>query len=86
MKFGFVQGFGDFYELIGEFFITLLTGYIGYVILSKAEPYKSELFSPLLPTVFIVIIAFFVGNMFMSLYSIATDSILVCSILDEEIM
>jgi hypothetical protein len=43
MKFGFVQGFGDFYELIGEFFITLLTGYIGYVILSKAEPYKVKL-------------------------------------------
>lgn len=39
-----------------------------------------------MPTVFIIIIAFLIGNMFMSVYSVATDSILICSIIDEEIM
>jgi len=67
-RFTIVSGIGTVYTVVGKLFISLLSGLIVYLILTNVEPYKSKLFSPLLPTIFAIALAYLVGILFMSIY------------------
>ncbi len=54
--------------------------------LAYGEPYKDIVFSPFLPTLICIIIGYILGDMFSSVYGMALDTIVICSILDTEIM
>jgi len=46
------------------------------MILTSADYYKNKLFSPLLPTIFILGLSYIIGNIFLSVYGMAVDTIL----------
>ncbi|EAR87511.1 plasma-membrane choline transporter (macronuclear) [Tetrahymena thermophila SB210] len=84
-KFGTVATIGNIFIFIGRLFIAGITGLISYIILIKSSYYDSHLFSPIVPTVFCVVIGYFVGTFFMSVYGMGIDTILQCTCLDEEL-
>ncbi|KAL4485826.1 hypothetical protein ABPG72_012366 [Tetrahymena utriculariae] len=67
-KFGTVATIGNIFIFIGRLFIAGITGLISYIILIKDTYYKDHLFSPIVPTVFCVVIGYFIGTFFMSVY------------------
>lgn len=76
-----VQGIGGMFIFIGNGFITLLTVFICYIILTTSESYKS--YSPWLPLGIILVLSFTIAILFMSIYGLAVDAIFVCFCQDE---
>jgi len=70
---------------LGKVFIAILTAFIGYMIIVKAERYSSKIYSAFIPTLIIAVIAYCIGFLFMSVYGMAVDAILHCFLLDEEL-
>jgi len=68
---------------VGRIFIAFLTTGIAYIAMSRHIP-ETELNSPVGPAVMVFIIAIFVGDMFLDLFEMATETILQCFIADEE--
>jgi len=50
-RFGIVHGIGTLFVFIGQLFITFIGTLSGYLILSQAPYFQSNLYSPLAPTV-----------------------------------
>ena len=84
-KFSIISGLGGFFTFLGSICITAGTTCICYYIITTSSTYKNNLYSPVLPTIFFAIIAFFVSSLFMNIYGIAIDTILQCAIVDEEV-
>jgi choline transporter-like protein 2/4/5 len=68
---------------IGKFFIALVTGGISYVILDQYVPL--ELTNPAGPAILITIVAYFIGSSFMSILSMAVNTMLHCYVVDKEV-
>jgi hypothetical protein len=77
-------GIGDIFHIFGVSFIGCLTGFIGYLIITNSN-YTYSIHNSLLPTVIFIIIGILVGRLFMGLYAIVADSILIIFTIDEEI-
>jgi len=67
---------------VGKLFITLLTAGISYMVIDSQI--GSEIHSAGGPTALIVVISYFVGDMFMDIYEMSIATILQCFIADEE--
>lgn len=67
-KFGVIATIGGIFIFIGRVFIGGATGLICYAIFINVDYYEENLFSPILPTVFCVIIGYLIGTFFMSIY------------------
>ncbi|EAR92862.2 plasma-membrane choline transporter (macronuclear) [Tetrahymena thermophila SB210] len=80
-----LQGLGSLMLLLGKCFICCSSTFLCYLILSDSETYKKELYSPVLPTVLITYITFTIGNIFVTVYSSSSDSILQSFCVDEEL-
>lgn len=61
---------------LGKLFILTATAIICYLMLTKWEKPKSEVGSPYFPCIVAGIIGYFVGAIFMSIFSFAADTIL----------
>ena len=70
---------------IGNLVITISTLLICYLILTEAPAYRDNLFSPTLPCILIVVISFSISSLFMSIYEMACDTVLMCFIYDEDL-
>ena len=64
--------------------ITAATCFIGYLILTNAEPYKSNGSDLTAPMVVIGILAFTISSFFVSLYSEAMEAVYVCYLADKD--
>jgi hypothetical protein len=69
----------------GKFIITLVSAFIGYIIITRVERYDEKLYSPFLPTIIFAFIAYVIAALFMMVYGMACDSILHCFLADEEL-
>ena len=69
---------------LGKAVIVTSSGFIGYVIIMNSS-LADDVYSPILPVVVIVAIAYLIGSIFLSVYSFASLAILHCFLLDEEI-
>lgn len=69
---------------MGKWLIALLATFFGYIIITRSDPYQDELHSPVLPTVVFLFLAYVIAALFMSVYSMACDTILHCFLADEE--
>jgi len=67
---------GGVFIALGKFFICGLSSFIGYYILTNVDPYKTELYSAYAPLFLMVILTYMIGDLFMSVYGMACDSIL----------
>lgn len=79
-----VNGLGGAFIGIGKLFIIVVDVIICYEILISVEPYKSELTSAFLPCILIFFIGYAIATIFMSVYGMGIDSILMCFLYDEE--
>jgi hypothetical protein len=58
---------------------------LGYVIITQIDYYSDNIISPVLPTCGFLIISLVIGSLFMNVYGMAVDSILLCYIADSEL-
>jgi len=84
-RYSLLSGFGGILTFIGKLFITALTVMISYLVFTKTQYYMDNLISPVAPSILIFVISYCVGVLFMSIYSMACDSILTCYIYDEDL-
>lgn len=61
--------------LVGRLFVVCSSGLISYIVLCYNDYYEKYLFSPLLPTLFCVIMSYFVGSFYINTISIGVDTI-----------
>lgn len=83
-RYSFVTSLGAILMFLGKAVIVTSSGFIGYVIIMNSY-LEDEVYSPILPVVVIVAIAYLIGSIFLSVYSFASLAILHCFLLDEEI-
>eukprot|EP00592_Proboscia_alata_P007421 CAMPEP_0194355902 /NCGR_PEP_ID=MMETSP0174-20130528/3750_1 /TAXON_ID=216777 /ORGANISM="Proboscia alata, Strain PI-D3" /LENGTH=665 /DNA_ID=CAMNT_0039125365 /DNA_START=68 /DNA_END=2065 /DNA_ORIENTATION=+ len=68
--------------IVGKLFICTITAGLSYFVI---DHYLSEdLYSPVGPVIFILILSYFSGSMFMNVFTMAVGTILMCFIADEE--
>ena len=67
-RFAVVAGIGSVFTILGKLFIALVTGVIIYLILTNSDYYTERLFSPMLPTILAIGLAYMVGILFMTIY------------------
>lgn len=76
---------GGVFNWIGKIFIACATAVSGYVIITEAPKYNSQLNSPILPTIVFLIIGYIVGTVFISIYGNACDALMHCYLVDKDI-
>jgi len=82
-KFLALSGVGSIFQLLGRVFITVVSSYLGYWIITNSDHYSEEINSPAPPTVIFVVSSYLVASMFMSIYEVAADTIIQAYILDH---
>lgn len=84
-KFILVNGIGNIFMFLGKMSIASCTAFIGFMMLDYWPEIKDKLDSPMAPTAVIFMIAYVVGAVFISVYSISADTILQCFLVDTDI-
>jgi len=76
---------GEIFTVLGNLFIAILSTFIGYVMLTQIPHYADNIVSPVFPTLGFLIVSLVIGSLFMNVYGMAVDSILMCYIIDNEL-
>lgn len=76
---------GEVFTVLGNMFIGISSTAIGYTILTQIGHFSDNIVSPIIPTLGFLIISFVIGSLFMNVYGMAVDSILMCYIVDSEL-
>jgi hypothetical protein len=85
LRFGITGSIGCIFMFIGKLFIVCVTVIIAYVMLTKWPKAADSISSPYFPCIVAGIIGYVIGSIFMSIFSFASDTILQCFLLDEEL-
>lgn len=83
--FSFVSGVGGFIMFLGKCVIVISTGFLGFLIIYVWPWINDNISSPFLAVLVIMIIAYVISSFFMSVYSVASNTILQCFLLDNEL-
>lgn len=70
---------------LGKFLIVGATAVVCYVLVTRWDKPAAELSSPYFPCIVAGILGYVIGAVFMSIFSFASDTILQCFLLDEEL-
>jgi len=85
LRFGAVSSVGAIFMFLGRLFIICLTVILAYLQMTKWEKVRSTTSSPYFPCLIAGFIGYLIGAIFMSIFSFASDTILQCFLLDEEL-
>merc|ERR1740138_1619682 len=80
VRFAIMASLGGIINLIGYFFITASTTIVGYFILTAMNPDENIVITML----FIIIVSYIVGKLYMNVFGMAVDTSLQCLIAAEE--
>lgn len=83
-RFSIITGIGAILMFVGKALIILLSGWIAYLILMNSSM-KDKIYSPVFPVIVVVIIAYLIASIFLSVYSFSSTAILHAFLLDEEV-
>lgn len=83
-RFTLVGGLGNAFTGIGKLFMVIATVWLSYYLMINVDPFKSDITSPFLPCILIFFISLAIASVFMLVYSMAIDAILMCFLYDEE--
>lgn len=86
LKFGLVCVLGEVFVFLGKIFIALITTFCGYLVITNYSYYVEVLYSPVIPCIFFFIIGLLVGSIFMAVYGLAADSIMLSYFVDKELV
>jgi len=84
-KFTMVQGIGNIFMFLGKMTIASLTTLIGFLIIENWVQIEESLNSPVLPLLVIFFISYTVGAVFISVFSVSSNAILQCFLIDTDI-
>lgn len=70
---------------LGKLLITVVTGYLCYYMLENNEEYSTKINSWIGPVIVSGILAYYISNLFLSVFSFSADTILQCFLVDEEL-
>ncbi|ETO30919.1 solute carrier family 44 protein member 2 [Reticulomyxa filosa] len=76
--------FSTIVTVLGKVFVPLVTVAICGISLIYAEPFKSDVTSPIWPCVFVLIFGTCIGMLFIVVYDTAIDTIFICFLIDEK--
>ena len=76
---------GCIFMFVGKLFIVCITCLASYAILENWSYVGDKISTPYGPVFVVLIIAYVVGAVYMSVYSFASDAILQCFLYDEEL-
>jgi len=85
LRFGVVNGIGAIFIFFGKVFVASITALIGFLVITKVDTFSDELYSPFIPTFVMFVFAYAIGAVFMTVYGLASDAILACFVVDEEL-
>jgi Plasma-membrane choline transporter len=86
LKFGLVAILGEFFVFLGKCFIAIITTLSGYIVITNADYYAENLYSPVIPCIFFFLVSLLVGSIFMSVYGLAADAIMVCFFVEKDLV
>ena len=84
-RFSVLGSIGEVFSFLGKVLISCLTTYLGYLLITRREEYSDLVNNPLGPTLIFLICSYLVSSLFMSVYDMACDAIIICFISDEEL-
>lgn len=84
-KFTLVAGIGNIFMVLGKMSIAALTTLMGFLIMENWDEIEETLDSPALPLAIIFMIAYFVGAVFISVFSTSANTILQCFLVDLDL-
>mmetsp|Transcript_23391 Transcript_23391/g.23015 ORF Transcript_23391/g.23015 Transcript_23391/m.23015 type:complete len:177 (-) Transcript_23391:37-567(-) len=85
LRFGITHSVGCIFMFVGKLFIVCSTALVSYAILETWDYVGDQISTPYGPVFVVVVIAYVVGAVYMSVYSFASDAILQCFLYDEEL-
>ena len=74
---------GTVFTFLGKGVITLVSSYLGYLIITKFEQYSGYIASPMPVLLVFIVVTYVVAGLFMSVYEMACDSIIIYFLYDE---
>lgn len=80
-----VSGLGWAFIFVGKLFMIIANVFICYMIYTEADPWKSEMTSTWLPLLIILVLSWGISTVFLSVYSMAIDTVMLCFLYDEKI-
>jgi len=84
-RFQMVNGIAKKFLQFGQLLIAFVSTYLGYLYITTAERYKEkQVDSPLLVSMFFLVLAYLIGDVFMGVYTTSSDAIIHCFAMDEE--
>jgi hypothetical protein len=84
-RFGVTGSIGCIFMFLGKLFIICSTVLICYLMLTEWKEISEEISTPYAPCFVAGLIGYVIGSVFMSVFSFASDTILQCFLLDEEL-
>jgi len=85
LRYSVLYGIAGIFVLFGKVFISALTGLAAFLVITRWDKFSAQLYSPVIPTLIVLIFAYAIGNAFMTVYGMAAETILACFVLDEEL-
>jgi len=83
VRFAIVGGVGNIIMFLGKLMIAAATTLIFYFIITYETTIKANILQPIYLLVLVFIISYAIGILFMSVYSLAMDTVFQCFIVDE---
>lgn len=86
MQFTISHGTAKIFIVFGKLTIVSLCCLGGYITLTTVEKYKTMIYSPVFMTILFAIVTYPVANAFMSLFEMASSTILMCYCVELDLM
>jgi Plasma-membrane choline transporter len=83
VRFAVVNGVGEIIMFLGKLMIAAGTTFFFYMLITFVSSIQANILKPIYLLIVVFIISYAVSMLFMSVYSIAMDTILQCFIVDE---
>jgi hypothetical protein len=84
LRFVALGSIGAVFTFLGKGLITILSSYLGYLIITQTEKYNDYIDSPLPVLLVFGIVSYVVAGLFTSVYEMACDSIIIFFLHDEQ--
>ena len=78
-------GVGAIFQTLGRVLITVVSSYLGYFAVTHYDYYTERLDSPVMPLIVFVLFSYLVSSLFLSVYEMASDTIIQAYLLDESL-
>ncbi|CAD8074823.1 unnamed protein product [Paramecium primaurelia] len=79
------DGIGEIFSTLANLSIGITATFIGFIMITQIDHYSNQISSPVLPTVFFAFISLTLSSIFMNVYGMGIDTILLCYMADREL-